>query len=302
MPDGVAGMRLDHFLARWFRTFSRSQLVKGIKAGDVTLEGRPLRAGHRVKSGQVLEIAIAGIAPTDDPPPFPTILHEGDGLVVLDKPAGMLCHPTGTAFAWAVIGLARERWPTVELVHRLDRDTSGCLALTTDPALNAHLKAAIAAGRTKKVYEALCKGTIPWDRQVLDGRIGPANGPIRIQMAVTADGKVARTDVDVLGRQHDLTRVRCRIHTGRTHQIRVHLADAGFPLLGDRLYGVDPEVFLRTLEHGVDASTIAATGAPYHALHAAELTLPMPSGPLTVRAPVPETFEGWWSTGPVVDP
>lgn len=287
-------MRLDHFLAKWFRSFSRSRLAKGIRSGEVTLDGRALRAGHRIKPGQVLEIAIAGIAPSGDPPPFPTILHEADGLVVIDKPAGMLCHPTGTAFAWAVIGLARERWPTVELVHRLDRDTSGCLALTTDPALNAHLKAAIAAGKTRKVYEALCRGTIPWERQILDGRIGPASGEIRIQMAVTTDGKVARTDVDVLGRTDDLTRVRCRIHTGRTHQIRVHLAHAGFPLLGDRLYGVPPEVFLHTLDNGPDESTERATGARHHALHAAELTLPMPTGEVTITAPVPDHFQAWW--------
>lgn len=294
VPEGVAGMRLDHFLSLWFRSFSRTRLAKAIRAGEVTTEGRVLRAGTRVRAGMVLEIATPGIAPDSDPPPFPEVLHERDHLLVLNKPAGMLCHPTGTAFAWAVIGLARERWPAAELVHRLDRDTSGCLALTSDPQLNAHLKKGIAEGRSKKVYEALCKGDIPWEEAVLDGPIGPADGEIRIQMAVRPDGKSARTDVTVLGRQNGLTRVRCRIHTGRTHQIRVHLAHAGFPLLGDRLYGVPPEVFLHTLEHGVDASTIEATGAAHHALHAAELTLPHPKGDVLVRAPVPERFEAWW--------
>ncbi|MCA9572536.1 MAG: RluA family pseudouridine synthase, partial [Myxococcales bacterium] len=192
VPEGVDGMRLDHFLSRWFRDLSRTQLARGIRSGLVSLDGRVLRAGTRVRVGMVLEIGIPGIAPESGPPPFPEVLYDHGGLVVLDKPAGMLCHPTGTAFAWAVIGLAKERWPEAELVHRLDRDTSGCLALTTDPALNAQLKTAIAEGRTRKVYQALCRGTIPWDEQVLDGPIGPADGPIRIQMAVRPDGKDAR--------------------------------------------------------------------------------------------------------------
>ena len=288
-------MRLDHFLAAWFRNFTRSQLVRGIRAGQVTCDGRVLRAGARMRTGMQLEIAIEGIAPTSGPPPFPDILFQGGGLLVIDKPAGLLCHPTGTAFAWSVIGLAKERWPTAELVHRLDRDTSGCLALTTDPDLNRELKLAIAEGRTGKVYQALCKGDIPWDEQVLEGPIGPADGEIRIQMAVRPDGKSARTDVSVLGRRHGLTRVRCRIHTGRTHQIRVHLAHAGFPLLGDRLYGVPPEIFLHSLDHGLDARVQEATGAARHALHAAELTLPFQGEELTVRADPPEDFEDWWA-------
>ncbi|MEZ4322976.1 MAG: RluA family pseudouridine synthase [Myxococcota bacterium] len=288
-------MRLDTFLARWFRDFSRSALSRGVKAGQVCSEGRPLRAGARVRGGQVLDITIEGIAPDGPPPPFPPILLERDGLLVVDKPAGMLCHPTGTTFAWALVGLARERHPDVELVHRLDRDTSGCIALTTDPTLNRHLKLAIKEGRTRKEYEAIVKGEIPWDRKRLDGPIGPADGEIRIQMAIRDDGKPARTDVTVIGRQPGYTRVRCRIHTGRTHQIRIHLAHEGFPLLGDRLYGVAPEVFLHTLEHGVDASTREATGAPYHALHAAELELPLPGGAVVVRAPMPEVLERWWA-------
>lgn len=298
VPEGVDGMRLDHFLRAWFRTFSRTQLARGIRAGQVTCDGRVLRAGTRVRPGMRLEIGIDGIAPTSGPPPFPDIVHESDGLVVLNKPSGLLCHPTGAAFAWSVIGLAKERWPRAELVHRLDRDTSGCLAVTTDPELNRALKIAIAEGRTKKVYQALCKGEIPWEEQVIEGPIGPADGEIRIQMAVRPDGKSARTDVTVLGRRHGLTRVRCRIHTGRTHQIRVHLAHAGFPLLGDRLYGVPPEVFLHSLDHGTDAFVVASTGAPRHALHAAELTLPLPQGEVEISAPPPEDFEGWWATGP----
>ena len=294
MPDAAGGMRLDQFLAKRFRDFSRTALAKGIKAGEVHCGGRPLRAGHRVREGQVLEIAIPGIAPAGDPPPPPPVLHHAQGLLGFDKPSGMLCHPTGTAFAWALVGLARAEHPGADLVHRLDRDTSGCIALTTDEALNRDLKQALKAGQTRKEYDAIVKGEIPWDHQELTGPIGPAGGVIRIQMAVRPDGKSARTDVTVVARQPGYTRVRCRIHTGRTHQIRVHLATAGFPLLGDRMYGVDPEVFLRTLDHGADRQVVEAAGAPHHALHAAELELPMPAGPVVVRAPLPTDLARWW--------
>ena len=294
MPAVGAGMRLDHFLAKRFPDFSRTRLARGIRAGKVCLDGRVLRAGYRVREGEVLAIGIEGIAPSTAPPPLPPVLYEGDGLVVLDKPTGLLCHPAGSAFTWAVVGLARERWPTIELVHRIDRDTSGCLALTTDPELNRILKLAVLEGRAEKTYLAICKGAIPWDEAVLDGSIGFAEGEIRIQMAVRPDGKHARTDVTVLERRGELSLVRCRIHTGRTHQIRVHLAHAGFPLLGDRLYGVDPEVFLDSLEIGPTGRTFEATGAPRHALHAHELVLPLPSGPVTVQSPLAPDLQRWW--------
>jgi len=287
-------MRLDLFLSRWFRDFSRSKLARGIKGGEVCCDGRALRSGARVRGGQELHITIPGIAPDGDPPPFPPVLYEADGLLVVDKPAGMLCHPAGSSFTWALVGLARERYPDVELVHRLDRDTSGCIALTTTSELNRHLKLAIKEGRTRKVYEAIVKGEIPWERMRMTGPIGPAGGVIRIQMAVRADGKSARTDVTVVERRAGYTRIRCRIHTGRTHQIRVHLAHAGFPLLGDRMYGVDPEVFLHTLEGGADASTREAAGAPHHALHASELELPLPGGTVVIRAPFPPALTRWW--------
>ena len=296
VPENADTLRVDRFLALRFRDLSRSKLVRGIEAGLVQRAGRVLRKGHKLRAGDVLQIFIPGIAPDSPPPPFPQILHEDAGLIVVNKPAGMLCHPVGTAFAWALIGLARARFPGAELVHRLDRDTSGCIALTSSLALNRALKKAIAEGRTGKVYEAICKGEIPWEQRTLTGPIGPAGGVIRIQMAVRVDGKPARTDVTVIERQPGFTRVRCVLHTGRTHQIRVHLADAGFPLLGDRMYGVPPEVFLRSLDHGADATVREWAGAPHHALHAAQLTLPMASGPVTTTAPLPDDLQRWWNT------
>lgn len=299
VPPTAHGMRLDRFLARWFRTWSRAALVRGVRAGQVLdADGRPLRPSARVREGQLVRVAIPGLAPTTAPPPLPTILYEDDRIIALDKPAGLLAHPAGTEFAWSAVSLAKERWPdqAIDLVHRLDRDTSGVLLLSRDADAGRHLKAAIKAGAVDKVYEALCRGEIAWDTRSLTGPIGPAGGEIRIQMAVREGGLAARTDVEVLARQPGMTRVRCRLYTGRTHQIRVHLDHAGHSLVGDRMYGVPSEVFLRAWEQGVDEAVIRAAGAPRQALHARRVTLPHPDGhDLTVEAPVPADLERWWA-------
>ncbi|MBN2800091.1 MAG: RluA family pseudouridine synthase [Deltaproteobacteria bacterium] len=299
VPAAAHATRLDRFLARWFSTWSRSALRRGVDAGEVCDgEGRPLKASALLREGMVLRIAIPGIAPTSEPPPLPPVLYEDDRVLVLDKPAGLLAHPAGADFAWAAVGLAKEARPgdLIDLVHRLDRDTSGVLVLSKDHAAAASLKGAFKAGRVIKRYEAIVKGEVPWGSRQLTGAIGPADGVIRIQMAVRPDGLTARTDVEVVDRQPGLTRVRCRLYTGRTHQIRVHLAHEGFPLLGDRMYGVPPEVFLRAWEEGVDDWVIAQAGAPRQALHAASVELPHPDGHiLTVCAPFPEDLTGWWA-------
>jgi len=302
VPGAAAGMRLDRFLARRFADRSRSWLARGVRAGLVTdADGRALRPSSLLRGGEVLLVYLPGIAPSSEPPPMPPILHEDERLAVLDKPAGLLAHPAGTDFTWAVVGLARAQWPDhrVDLVHRLDRDTSGVLVVGKDLAATAFLKEAFKRGRAIKHYEAFCKGLIGWDRAVLDGPIGSADGVIRIQMAVDPTGLPARTDVEVLARQEEpipLTRVRCRLHTGRTHQIRVHLAHAGHPILGDRMYGVAPEVFLRAWEQGVDRWVVAQAGAPRQALHAVGVRLPHPNGEeLEVTAPLPPDMVRWWS-------
>ena len=298
VPEGCDGMRLDRFLARRFAERSRSWLVEGIRAGQVRDDQeRPLRPSARVREGQQLRLYLPGIAPSGSPPPFPTILHEDARVVVLDKPAGMLAHPAGVDFTWAVISLCKERWPDerVDLVHRLDRDTSGCILISRDIEANRFLKKAVHDREVLKEYQAICKGRIPWDKRHLKGSIGPDGGVIRIKMAVREDGLSAHTEVQVLARSDAMTRVGCVLHTGRTHQIRVHLAAEGFPLLGDRMYGVEPEVFLHTLDHGVDDFVRERAGAPHHALHARRVRFPHPDGGVAdVTSPWPAALERWW--------
>lgn len=292
------GMRLDRWLAARFTDYSRSAFTRAIRQGLVRdRTGRVLDGAHRVREGDVLHLFVPGLAPSSGPPPFPDILFETSTVVVLNKPAGLLAHPSGNNFAYAVISLAKQRFvgERVDLVHRLDRDTSGALILTRNLRANQFLKEAVADGRVVKEYEAIVKGVVPWDERRLNGPIGAANGPIRVQMAVRDDGLPARTDVTVLERGPCHTRVRCRLYTGRTHQIRVHLAHEGFPLLGDRLYGVPADVFLHAQDHGADTTVLEAAGAPRHALHARRLVLPLEDGSTAeVVAPLPPDMVRWW--------
>jgi 23S rRNA pseudouridine1911/1915/1917 synthase len=299
VPASARGMRLDRFLSRYFPDYSRSAIARGVREGLVTdPTGHPLRPAATIHAGQPLLIWLPGIAPRDAPPPLPPIVHEDDRVVVLDKPAGMLVHPVGNDFAWAVITLAKQRWPAADLAHRIDRDTSGLLLIAKDADANRSLKASFHGRDTIKEYDAIAIGAIPWESQTIEAPIGPADGPIRIQMAVRDDGQSARTDVTVVARREDpdWTRIRCRLHTGRTHQIRLHLAHVGHRLLGDRMYGVAPELFLHAWEHGVDDATIAAAGAPHHALHSARIAIPHPDGGvLDVSSPFPADLARWWA-------
>jgi 23S rRNA pseudouridine1911/1915/1917 synthase len=295
---GVDGMRLDRWLSLRFQDRSRSFFARALREGLVR-DGsdRPLQPASRVRGGDLLRLYVPGFAPTSGPPPFPRILHEDDRLVAIDKPAGLLAHPSGSAFAYGVISLAKQRWPQarVDLVHRLDRDTSGVMLLTLDLEANRAVKQAVVRGEVHKEYEALVRGVVPWSSRTLDGPIGPENGPIRVKMAVREDGLPARTDAAVLARSEALSHLHLVLHTGRTHQIRLHLAHAGHPVLGDRLYGVPPEVFLALREGGALRDTIAAAGAPRHALHSRRVTFPHPDGrTLTVEAPWPEDLRRWW--------
>jgi 23S rRNA pseudouridine1911/1915/1917 synthase len=225
-------------------------------------------------------------------------LHEDERLLVVNKPAGLLTHPAGTNFVWSLIGLLKARAPGehVNLVHRIDRDTSGVLLVAKDLEADRFLKEKFFTGEVNKAYDALVRSPVAWDEKVVDAPIGAKGEVVRICRAVRDDGLEAKTSFSVLGRNETLTHLRCQIHTGRTHQIRVHLEHLGLPIVGDRLYGVPAEVFLRAYDHGVDAFVMEQAGAPRQALHARRLRVEHPDGGLLdVEAPMPSDMSGWWS-------
>lgn len=297
-----SGMRLDHYLARWYRNWSRTTLARAIRDGLVTdPHGRPLRPSTTVRGGDRIHIWIPTLAADTPPPPFPEILHEDDRVVALAKPAGMMCHPAGDRFVWGLIGLCKERWPrdTIDLVHRLDADTSGVILLTKDIEANRSIKAHLHEEGTIKAYDAIVRGAPTWETATLDGPIGPAGGEVRIEMAVRDDGLPSLTLAE-RGETREspvgpITLVHCRIRTGRTHQIRVHLRHAGHPLLGDRIYGARPTLFLDWRDRGPEPDLLREAGAPRHALHAARMRVPHPDGGwLDIACPWPDDLRRWW--------
>ena len=289
-----AGERLDVAVAEHLEE-SRSRAANRIVAGEVEVDGRKVSKHHRLAIGQRVEIAEAAApTPSAPPPALPPVRYEDDHLLVVAKPAGLVVHPghgrpDGTlvdALLAADVPLAPaggEGRPGI--VHRLDRDTSGLLLVAkTDPA-HAALVEALRRREVERRYLALVDGEVAQARARIEAPIG-RDPRDRLRFAVVADGKPATTRYQRLGvgraevpdgSRGEVTLLACRLETGRTHQIRVHLAGTGHPVCGDRTYGADVRI-----------SRVLGLSRPF--LHAAGLTFrhPVTEQPLAFQEPVPE--------------
>ncbi len=259
VPREAAGSRLDRFLVSALAPSdqgpSRSALQRWIERGRVTVDGLPKRASDKLRAGAHVVVDPEPPAPTsavaETHVPF-DVLHIDDALIVLNKPPGVVVHPakghaTGTlvngllgmgVFDRALEGGERDR---PGIVHRLDKGTSGVMVVARTESARERLKAQFAAHSIERAYEALCVGDVPGRTiATLHGR--HPHDRLRFTSKVRS-GKRAVTHVRVLERFAGgiATRVLCTLETGRTHQIRVHLAEAGTPILGDPLYGKPPK-------------------------------------------------------------
>ncbi len=293
LPSGAAGQRADKALAAACGDISRSRLQRAFEAGGVTLDGRPVDKRHKLGGGEVLRVVLdepepgAGLEPAAIPL---DIVYEDASVVVVNKAPGMVTHPgSGTGPDTLVHALLHHCGGSLSpvgaperpgIVHRLDKETSGLIiAAKTDRAHQALAKA-FSERDTDKRYLALVLGAPARDGGTCREPIG--RHPVaRTRMAVTPGGREAWTDWKVeerFGARAAL--VACRLHTGRTHQIRVHLSDMHHPLLGDTTYGFR-------------ASRLPGIEVPRVMLHAAELRLRHPERgeTLHLRAPPPADFE-----------
>lgn len=303
LPVGAAhdGYRVDRFIHARIIRLSRTRIQTIIERGQVRdARGPIVRPAHRVHAGEVVTV----LRPA---PPEPevvldyTVRYEDPDLLVIDKPAGLPVHPSARYHRHTLTAVMRTRlgvghgW---EMAHRLDRETSGVMVFGRRGGSGSVLKRSFQHREIDKEYLALVHGRLE-DARIIELPLGPAQGSeIRVKMGPRAldDGGVpARTEVEPLAggsfRGEPITLVRARPRTGRQHQIRVHLAELGHGIVGDKLYGIEEAWFLDVVEHGRPMAELGEElGLWRHALHAVRLELPHPRDGhrLSFGAPWPE--------------
>lgn len=299
-----AGTRLDAFLAFTLPQFSRVRLRKSINEVEVLVNGKRAKAAHRLNAGDQIALALSDAKP-DGPEPVNIpleVLFEDESMAVVNKPPGMVVHPgkgnwKGTltsALAYHFANLSTIGGPSRPgIVHRLDRDTSGVILVAkTDPA-HAMLAEQFENRETKKEYFAIVCGNVDRDQERIDLPIG-LHPHQREKMAIRSDhdsSRPAQTVYHVLERFDGFTIVRAFPETGRTHQIRVHLAHRGYPVLCDRLYGGRVQVTRGELQRRREDETVLLDR---QALHAERITIrhPLSKKLMTFEAPIPADITG----------
>lgn len=277
-------LRLDVLLSRRVEGLSRSAAQRLLEEGKVSLQGRPLKKNHRLRAGEALELCLPDPVPTDARPqniPLDIVYEDAD-VAVVNKPRGMVVHPApGNPDGTLVNALLAHCGQSLSgvggairpgIVHRIDKDTSGLLIIAKNDRAHLALSAQLKDHTLSRVYEAVAIGSLKEDRGTVDAPIGRSLRD-RKKMAVVSDGRRAVTHYQVLARYPGYTHLRCQLETGRTHQIRVHMAYLGHPLAGDPVYGPknDPERLGGQCLHARELTFVhPTTGQTVH------LTCPLP--------------------------
>jgi 23S rRNA pseudouridine1911/1915/1917 synthase len=272
--------RLDHFLVRRLRWRSRAGVRALIEEGKALVNGERRKPSTRVRAGDIVVVEVRRENAAPAPPPLEIrVLYEDDHLVAVDKESGVVVHPVGSHQQGTLLQELHRRagaGPLPKLVHRLDQHTSGVLLVAKSDDARRAVGRMLERGEVEKVYDAILLGAPEWDEREVDLPIGPVRDS-RILMSIDPGrGKPARSRFVVERRFRFAAHASVRIGTGRTHQIRVHAAHLGHPLVGDHLYG----------------DGIPLAGFPRFALHARTLRFVHPAtrAPVAIEAPLPARF------------
>jgi 23S rRNA pseudouridine1911/1915/1917 synthase len=288
-----AGKRLDQMLHERLPRFSRSRIQEWIKDGRVLVDGAPGRPSRVVRGAEIIELEPAQPAPLHAAPediPL-TVLYEDEDLVAVDKPAGMVVHAGAGVHSGTLVNALLHRFAALSgvggplrpgIVHRLDRYTSGVLLVAKNDAAHQQLAAQFSGRRVEKVYLALVHGRVAPESGRIERPI--ARDPVhRTRMtARLASGRAAWSEYRVLRRFARFTFLEVRIGTGRTHQIRVHLASIGHPVAGDALYGAPARI-----------EGVPPLGRYFLHAHRIRFRLPSTGEELVVEAPLPASLAEW---------
>lgn len=285
-------MRLDRFVAGELPDLSRTYLQQLIAEGRLLVDGQSRRAAFKMTPGQIVTISLPVTEEFDlEPQDIPLdIIFEDDDILVINKPAGMVVHPAPGHPRDTLVNAVLFHAPNISIqgstrpgiIHRLDKDTTGVMVVAKSNRAQTSLVEQWQGRNVTKRYTALVAGVVEEDSATIDAPIG-RNTVNRQQMTTTRSGREAITHFTVVERFADSTLLDVQIETGRTHQIRVHLAFIGFPVLGDRLYG-----------NKVSARISESHGVERQFLHASALGIALPSDGTerTFEAPIPEDLAG----------
>jgi 23S rRNA pseudouridine1911/1915/1917 synthase len=302
IPPGKKKERLDLFLANHVENATRNKVQRAIQAGSVLVNGKTVKPSHSVAPGEVIHITLPKSPPQDAlPEEIPlSILFEDDDLIIVNKPAGMVTHPAYSNYSGTLVNallhhcnaLSTLTDPTRPgIVHRLDKDTSGLMVVAKSDTAHAKLARQFAARTIKREYWALVWGLFKKKEGVIETLLGRSKSD-RKKMAVVEEGKQAITEYSVIEEFSYLTLVRLKLRTGRTHQIRVHLAHINHPVFGDPTYnGRHLIAGPGTVKQKAEVQRLLAL-IPRQALHAKTLgfTHPMTRSEIFFDSELPEDF------------
>jgi 23S rRNA pseudouridine1911/1915/1917 synthase len=253
------GVRLDRYVCERLAELSRTRIQRLIAEGHITVNEQVAKAGLKLNAGDRLKVILPPAPPSPlTPEAIPlNIIYEDDDLLVVDKPAGLTVHPAPGHPAHTLVNAILSRFPHLAalsdslrpgIVHRLDRDTSGVMVVAKNSPAQAKLTEQFRARSVAKAYLVLVKGKLTPENGIIEAPIG-RDPRDRKRMAVVAKGREARTEYRVMKYIGDYTLLEVRPETGRTHQIRVHFSAIGYPVVGDKVYGVKSPFLSRQFIH-----------------------------------------------------